>query len=227
MTEIQSRLAALAEPDFAAFAAKLIPNIPPETILGVRTPALRKLARELRGSDLARAFLDELPHAYFEENCLHAFLLEQIRDFDACLAAVEGFLPYVDNWAVCDQMNPPALKKELPALLARVRLWLASGQTYTVRFGVKLLMNHFLDKAFLPEFLEMVSVIDSVEYYVNMMRAWYFATALAKQWESTLPYLQEGRLDAWTHNKTIQKAVESYRISPERKTLLRGLRRPK
>ena len=227
MTEIQSRLAALAEPDFAAFAAKLIPNIPPETILGVRTPALRKLARELRGSDLARAFLDELPHAYFEENCLHAFFLEQIKDFDECLAGVERFLPFLDNWATCDSMSPPVFRKHREELLPPVRRWLASGQTYTIRYGIKLLMDHFLDGDFQPEYLHTVSVIESEEYYVNMMRAWYFATALAKQWESTLPYLQEGRLDAWTHNKTIQKAVESYRISPEQKQLLRGLRRPK
>jgi 3-methyladenine DNA glycosylase AlkD len=227
MIDIQDRLFALRDEKNAAFVAKLIPNIPPETILGARTPALRKLARELRDSDAARAFLDELPHAYFEENCLHAFFLEQIKDFEACLTAAEGFLPFVDNWAVCDQMNPPAFRKHREALLPRIRLWLASGETYTVRFGVKLLMNLFLDESFAPEYLQMVSVIESEEYYVNMMRAWYFATALAKQWESSLPYLQEGRLDAWTHNKTIQKAVESYRISPEQKQLLRGLRRPK
>ena len=227
MDDIQQKLFALRDEKNADFVAKLIPNIPPETILGVRTPALRKLARELRGSDLARAFLDELPHAYFEENGLHAFFLEQIKDFDECLAGVERFLPCVDNWATCDSMSPPVFRKHRAALLPHIRRWLASGQTYTTRYGIKLLMDHFLDGDFRPEFLEMVSVIESEKYYVNMMRAWYFATALAKQWDSTLPLLAERRLDAWTHNKTIQKAVESYRISPERKTLLRGLRRPK
>ena len=224
-TTIQSRLIALAEPAFAAFTAKLIPDVPAGTVLGVRTPALRALAKELRGSEEAEAFLDELPHAYYEENCLHAFLLEQLRDFDACVAAVECFLPYVDNWAVCDQMSPAVFKKHRAALLEHVEGWIDSGETYTVRFGIKLLMNHFLDEDFQPEYLEMVSVIESKEYYVNMMRAWYFATALAKQWDSTLPLLEEGRLDVWTHNKTIQKAVESNRVPPERKTLLRELRR--
>jgi 3-methyladenine DNA glycosylase AlkD len=223
-TSIQSRLVALAEPDFAAFTARLNPSVPAETILGVRTPALRALAKELRGSEEAAAFLDELPHAYFEENCLHAFLLEPLRDFDACLAAVERFLPFVDNWAVCDQMNPLAFRKNRTELLEHVRRWLASEETYTVRFGVKLLMNHFLDEMFQPGYLKMVSVIKSKEYYVNMMRAWYFATALVKQWDSTLLFLQERKLDPWTHNKTIQKAVESYRLSPEQKKLLRELR---
>ena len=226
-TSIQPCLFALRDEKNAAFVAKLIPNIPPETILGVRTPALRKLAKELWKSGDPAPFMAALPHAYFEENGLHAFFLEQIKDFDECLAGVERFLPWVDNWATCDSMSPPVFRKHREALLPHIRRWLASGQTYTVRYGVKLLMDHFLDGDFRPEYLQMVSVIESKEYYVNMMRAWYYATALAKQWESTLPYLQEGRLDAWTHNKTIQKAVESYRISPEQKQLLRGLRRPK
>ena len=226
-TEIQDRLFALRDEKNAAFVAKLIPNIPPETILGVRTPALRKLAKELWKSGDPAPFMAALPHAYFEENGLHAFFLEQIKDFDECLAGVERFLPWLDNWATCDSMSPPVFRKHREALLPHIRRWLASGQTYTIRYGVKLLMYHFLDGDFRPEYLQMVSVIESEEYYVNTMRAWYFATALAKQWDSTLPLLAEGRLDAWTHNKTIQKAVESYRISPERKTLLRGLRRPK
>ena len=225
MREITSRLMALREPDYAAFTGRLLPNLPAETILGVRTPALRGLARELRGSGEAAAFLDELPHTYFEENCLHAFLLEQIRDYEACMAAVERFLPWVDNWAVCDQMSPKAFRRHLPELLERVDVWLASGETYTVRFGVKMLMSWFLDGAFRPEILDKVVIIESKEYYVNMMRAWFFATALAKQWEETLPLLEQGRLDPWTHGKTIQKAVESYRIPEERKALLRGLRR--
>lgn len=225
MSEITSRLIVLREPDYAAFMGRLLPNVPAEKILGVRSPALRALARELRGSGEAAAFLDELPHTYFEENCLHAFLLEQIRDFEACMAAVEAFLPYVDNWAVCDQMSPKAFRRQLPELLERVDVWLASGETYTVRFGIKMLMNHFLDREFRPEILDKVAIIDSKEHYVNMMRAWFFATALAKQWEETLPLLEQGRLDPWTQGKTIQKAVESNRIPEERKALLRGLRR--
>ena len=225
MSEITSRLIALREPDYAAFMGRLLPKVPEETILGVRSPALRALARELRGSGEAAAFLDELPHTYFEENCLHAFLLEQIRDFEACMAAVEAFLPYVDNWAVCDQMSPKAFRRQLPELLERVDVWLASGETYTVRFSIKMLMNHFLDREFRPEILNKVAIIESKEYYVNMMRAWFFATALAKQWEETLPLLEQGRLDPWTQGKTIQKAVESNRIPEERKALLRGLRR--
>ena len=164
--------------------AKLIPNIPPETILGVRTPALRKLAKELWKSGDPAPFMAALPHAYFEENGLHAFFLEQIRDFEACLEAVERFLPFVDNWATCDSLSPPVFKKHRAELLERVRDWLGSDQPYTVRFGIKMLMSHFLEEDFREEQLELVSVIESEEYYVNMMRAWYFATALAKQWES-------------------------------------------
>ena len=209
----------------AAFVAKLIPNINPETILGVRTPALRKLARELRGTPERRAFLDRLPHTYLEENGLHAFFLEQIRDYDECIAAVERFLPYVDNWATCDSLSPDVFKKHRPELLERIRCWMQAEHPYTRRFAIKMLMDHFLSEDFDPEYLSQVSIIESKEYYVNMMRAWFFATALAKQYEAALPYLEENRLDRWTHNKTIQKAAESYRISPEQKAVLKTLRR--
>ncbi len=222
--EIRERLFALRDEKNAAFAAKLIPNIPPETILGARTPALRKLAKELYREGKSGAFMLELPHAYFEENGLHAFFLEQERDFLRCLKGVERFLPFVDNWATCDSLNPPVFKKHRADLLEQVRVWLSSDQPYTVRFGIKMLMTHFLEEDFQVEQLRMVSVIEKNEYYVNMMRAWYFATALAKQWEATLPLLTERRLDSWTRRKTIQKAVESYRISEEQKSLLRGLR---
>ena len=217
--EIRERLFALRDEKNAAFAAKLIPNIPPETILGARTPALRKLAKELYREGKSGAFMLQLPHAYFEENGLHAFFLEQDRDFLRCLEGVERFLPFLDNWATCDSLNPPVFKKHRTELLERVRVWLGSDRTYTVRFGIKMLMTYFRE-----EQLRLVSIIESKEYYVNMMRAWYFATALAKQWEATLPLLTERRLDPWTHRKTIQKAVESYRISEEQKALLRGLR---
>ncbi len=222
--EIRQRLFALRDEKNAAFAAKLIPNIPPETILGVRTPDMRKLAKELYREGKSGAFMEELPHAYFEENGLHAFFLEQERDFLRCLKGVERFLPFVDNWATCDSLNPPVFKKHRADLLEQVRVWLSSDQPYTVRFGIKMLMTHFLEEDFQAEQLRMVSVIETNEYYVNMMRAWYFATALAKQWEATLPLLTERRLDSWTRRKTIQKAVESYRISEEQKSLLRGLR---
>ena len=225
MTEIQERLFALRDEKNAAFVARLIPTLERETILGARTPALRKLAKELRCSDAAEAFLRVLPHETFEENGLHAFLLEQIRDFDRCMAETERFLPYVDNWATCDSFSPKVFKKHRPELLEHIRRWLVSEWPYTVRFGVGMLMAHFLDEDFMPEALELVSLIESEEYYVNMMRAWFFATALAKQYEATLPYLEEGRLDCWTHNKTIQKAVESYRIGAEQKAKLRALKR--
>lgn len=225
MTEIQERLFALRDEKNAAFVARLIPTLERETILGARTPALRKLAKELRGSDAAEAFLRVLPHETFEENGLHAFLLEQIRDYDRCMAETERFLPYVDNWATCDSFSPMVFKKHRPELLEHIRRWLVSERPYTVRFGVGMMMAHFLDEDFMPEALELVSLIESEEYYVNMMRAWFFATALAKQYEATLPYLEEGRLDCWTHSKTIQKAVESYRIGAEQKAKLRALKR--
>ena len=225
MTEIQERLFALRDEKNVAFVARLIPTLERETILGARTPALRKLAKELSGSDAAEAFLRVLPHETFEENGLHAFLLEQIRDFDRCMAETERFLPYVDNWATCDSFSPKVFKKHRQELLEHIRRWLVSERPYTVRFGVGMLMAHFLDEDFMSEALELVSLIESKEYYVNMMRAWFFATALAKQYEATLPYLEEGRLDCWTHNKTIQKAVESYRIGAEQKAKLRALKR--
>ena len=224
VTEIRERLFALRDEKNAAFVAKLIPNIPAETILGARTPALRKLARELAKGGDAAPFLDTLPHAYFEENGLHAFLLCQIRDFEACVTAVERFLPYIDNWATCDGLTPPAFRKHREELLPYVRRWLSSDLPYTRRFAVKMLMDHFLDEDFSALYLELVSIMETNEYYVNMMRAWYFATALAKQWDSALPYLEQQRLDRWTHNKSIQKAVESCRISEDRKQLLKSLR---
>ena len=225
MTEIQERLFALRDEKNAAFLAKLVPGVPAESILGARTPALRKLARELFDSQETASFLDALPHAYFEENNLHAFFLERIRDFDLCLAAVERFLPYVDNWATCDSLSPSVFRKHRPELLNCIRKWIASDRPYTVRFGIKMLMEHFLDADFQSEYLDLVTVIQSQEYYVNMMRAWYFATALAKQYEAAIPVLEDIRLDRWTHNKAIQKASESFRISEEQKNYLKSLRR--
>ena len=221
---IRETLFSLRDEKFAAFQARLIPNVAPERIIGVRTPALRKLAKTLRGSGEAEEFLKALPHEFFEENNLHAFLLCEMKDFDACVQAVEDFLPYVDNWATCDQMSPGVFRKNKQALLPYIRCWIASERCYTRRFGTGMLMSHFLDEDFREEYLRLVSDERSEEYYVNMMIAWYFATALAKQYEAALPYLENRRLDPWVHNKTIQKAVESFRVSDEHKACLRALK---
>ena len=221
---IRETLLSLQDGKFAAFQARLIPNVAPERILGVRTPELRKLAKQLRGSSDAEAFLNTLPHEFFEENNLHAFLLCGIKDFERCVQAVEDFLPYVDNWATCDQLSPKAFARNRQALLPRIRSWLNSDRTYTRRFGIGMLMSHFLDEDFREEYLSWVSDIHSEEYYVNMMIAWYFATALAKQYRAALPYIEERRLGPWVHNKTIQKALESYRVSEEHKACLKTLK---
>ena len=221
---IRETLFSLRDGKFAAFQARLIPNVAPERILGVRTPELRKLAKQLRGSSDAEAFLNTLPHEFFEENNLHAFLLCGIKDFERCVQAVEDFLPYVDNWATCDQLRPKAFARNRQALLPRIRSWLNSDRTYTRRFGIGMLMSHFLDEDFREEYLSWVSDIHSEEYYVNMMIAWYFATALAKQYRAALPYIEERRLGPWVHNKTIQKALESYRVSEEHKACLKTLK---
>lgn len=199
---------------------RLMPTVDPETILGVRTPVLRQLARELEDGE---AFRQKLPHRYFEENQIHAFLLEREKDFDKTVQAVEAFLPYVDNWATCDQLRPRAFRDH-ERLLPLISRWLASSEPYTVRFGLGMLMCHFLDGDFQPEFLELAASVKSGEYYVKMMVAWYFATALAKQYEATLPYITDHRLEPWTHNKAIQKAVESFRVPPEHKELLKSCR---
>lgn len=225
MTAIQKRLFAMADEPFGDFQAKLIPTLERGRVIGVRTPALRALAKELYGSAEAERFMRELPHEYFEENNLHGFLIALIKDYDRCLAELERFLPYIDNWAVCDQLSPRCFKKRPAGLEDRAKDWIASGKTYTVRFGVGVLMNHYLDEGFSPEYPELVAGIRSEEYYVNMMAAWYFATAIAKRYEAVLPYFEGARLPLWTHNKAIQKAIESYRVSDEHKAYLRTLKR--
>ena len=222
---VTERLLAMRDPDYAAFTAKLVPTIPPERVLGVRFPQLRALARELYGTPEAEDFLLRLPHGLQEENHLHALLLERVRDFGQCLAEVERFLPYVDNWAVCDTLRPKAFARHRAELLPHVFRWLDSGELYTVRFALGMLMANYLDEAFEPRFLERAAALRSDEYYLNMMTAWYFATALAKQYDAALPFLEQGRLDTWTHNKTIQKARESFRVSDEHKAYLKTLRR--
>ena len=218
------RLSELSDPTYRDFHAGLIPNISPETILGVRVPALRKLARELRGSPEAQEFMAALPHEYYDENCLHGLLINDIKDFGATVSALDAFLPYVDNWAVCDLISPRSFKSRPPELAAHVRRWLESSHSYTVRFGIGVLMSFYLDEDFEPAQLEAVAERCCEEYYVNMMVAWYFATALAKQPEAALPYIENRRLSRWTHNKAIQKSIESRRIPDETKTYLKTLR---
>ena len=236
---VQNRLFEMQDLKYRDFQSKLIPTVDTETMIGVRTPELRALAKELMGKTLfvnspAAVFLSVLPHQYFDENQLHAFIISEMKDYDDCMEEICRFLPYVDNWATCDQMSPKVFRKHRPELLAQIRKWLGirsdlSGpvtvppeRTYTVRFAVGMLMEHFLDKDFDPGYLEIVSRIRSDQYYVNMMTAWYFATALAKQWDAAVPYIEEHRLDEWTHNKAIQKAIESRRITDEQKSYLRS-----
>ena len=219
--EIRKELNRLRDPGYREMQIRIIPTVKPERIIGVRTPELRKMAKKYGGSGEAGVFLGELPHAYFEENQLHAFIVSGMKDYGECLRAVNRFLPYVDNWATCDQMSPRVFRKHRKELTESIREWMASGEVYTVRFGIGMLMEHYLDEDFDPAYPEMAAAVRSDEYYVNMMTAWYFATALAKQYETVLPYIENRRLDAWTHNKTIQKAVESYRITDGQKTYLR------
>lgn len=223
--EIRERLFALQDLKYRDFHSKLIPTVNPEQVIGVRTPALRKLAKEYAKRPEAEAFLQMVPHTYYEENNLHGFLLESRKDFDQCVRGVDAFLPYVDNWATCDMMSPKVFKKHLPELLLYIKSWLASGHTYTVRYGMGMLMQHYLDEAFNEAYPELVAGVRSEEYYINMMIAWYFATALAKQYDAVIGYLEQNRLEPWVHNKTIQKAVESYRITDEQKAYLRTLKR--
>ena len=223
--EIRAELLAQGNEKFRIFNAKLMPGTDIDRVIGIKTPELKALAKQYAKHPEVGAFLADLPHDYFEENQLHAFLLCEIRDFDACLSAVKRFLPYIDNWATCDQLSPKVFQKRSRDLLPHIGEWIGSGKTFAIRFGVLCLMRYFLDADFAPEYPDRVAAIRSEEYYVNMMRAWYFATALAKQYEAILPYLENRRLDAWTHNKAIQKARESYRITPEQKEYLNTLKR--
>ncbi len=220
--EIRDELFRLQNPKCKALQVKTIPTLAPETVIGVYTPELRKLAGQLVRKEDIGQFLDALPHMYFEENQLHAFIISAMKDFSECLSALTGFLPYVDNWATCDQMSPKVFKKHRSELLESIRTWISSGETYTIRFGIGMLMEHFLDEDFDLAYPEMVASVRSDEYYVNMMVAWYFATALAKQYEAVLPYITGRRLEPWTHNKTIRKSIESYRIPPEHKAYLKA-----
>ena len=225
MNELQQNLFGMRDAAYAAFIAKLTPGFPPSHFIGVRVPLLRTIARSFAKEEAAsQSFLSHLPHSYFEEDMLHGMLISLVKDYDRCLDLIDRFLPYVDNWAVCDTLSPKVFAKHKAQLLENILRWSSSSHTYTCRFGLRMLMTHFLDDSFSADFLEIPAAIRSEEYYVKMMVAWFFATALAKQWEATLPYLENRQLDPWTHRKTIQKAIESYRIPPERKDYLRTLR---
>lgn len=218
-------LFALQDVSYGDFQAKLTPGIPRELFIGVRVPEVRKLAKRLVKEPEISEFLNELPHKYYDENMLHGLLISEIKDYDACIGAVEKFLPYVDNWAVCDTMSPKVFKKNKDKLFNKIKEWSASEKTFTCRFGMEMLMTHFLDDDFRPEYLDIPASVHSEEYYVNMMTAWFFATALAKQWDSAVAYIENGVLDTWVHNRTIQKARESFRITPEQKEYLKTLKR--
>lgn len=222
---IQEKLFELQDQAYAAFQSKLTPNIPVELFIGVRVPAARKLAKEYIKNPEHLDFMKALPHHYYDENMLHGLLISEIKDYDACIFETDQFLPYVDNWAVCDIMSPKVFKKHKKELIEKIYEWSASDLTYTCRFGLEMLMSHFLDEDFKPEYLEIPVTVISEEYYINMMIAWFFATALAKQWDETIPYLERHKLGIWVHNKTIQKARESYRITTEQKEYLKILKR--
>ena len=222
--EIREKLLALQDKEYRDFQAKLIPTVDPKRIIGTRTPQLRDLAKELLKSYDCSLFLDDLPHKYFDEDQLHAFILSGMKDYDECMDKLEQFLPYVDNWATCDQMSPKIFKKHKAKLLEKVKVWIASDDTYTVRFGIGMLMEHFLDDDFDKAYPKMVAGVKSEEYYINMMVAWYFATALAKQYDAVIPYIEKKKLSVWNHNKAIQKSIESNRVTPEHKEYLRSLK---
>ena len=221
--EILEELLKLKDDTYAAFQRKLLPTVDPDTVIGVRTPELKALAKKIYKSGDSDTFLTRLPHVYFEENQLHAFLLCEEKDFSACITKTEAFLAYIDNWATCDQLSPKVFAKQPERLLEPIENWIGSPLPYTVRFGIGMLMRYFLDERFSSDYPARVAAVVSDEYYVNMMAAWYFATALAKQYHAVVPYLEQKRLPPWTHRKAIQKACESCRIAPEQKSYLKTL----
>lgn len=221
---IREKLFEYRDPENAAFQAKLTPGIPQETFLGVRVPKLRMIEKQFRNTEESKKFLNTLPHKYYDENILHSVFISNLKDYDQVLDALKIFLPYVDNWAVCDTLRPVVFKKQKVNLLDKIKEWIASEKTYTCRFGIDMLMTYYLDDDFQEEYLALVADVHSEEYYVKMMIAWFFATALAKQWDAAISYIENKMLDSWVHNKTIQKACESYRITGEQKVYLRTLK---
>ena len=222
--ELQKLLFEYEDKKYGDFGAKLIPTLPREKFIGIRSPEYKNILKRIKGDSVIPEFLQTLPHTYHEENCLHVALINKIKDFDECVAALEKFMPYIDNWAVNDGVNPSCFKKHRDELIGKVQSWISSEKTYTRRCGMKLLMANYLDEDFRPEYLDLPADLRSDEYYVNMMTAWLFAEALVKQWDSAITFLQGRRLDAWTHNKAIQKACESFRVSDEKKEYLRSLK---
>ncbi len=221
---VYERLFACRNEAYQEFQSKLVPNIPKETILGVKAPDLRRIAKEIRGTPEAETFLSELPHKLYEENLVHFLVISLIKDFDECVSAVETFLPYVDCWPVSDQSSPKVFRKNREKLLPLIRKWIGSAHVYTARYGIRMLMNEFLDEDFKPEYLAWVANVKGEDYYIRMMVAWYFATALAKQYDASVVYFEERRLEPWTHKKAIQKAIESFRVTDAHKEYLKTLR---
>lgn len=224
MKEIQQQLFELQDMAYRDFHSRLMPDIDKETVIGIRVPVLRKYAKSIAGTELAEKFIKELPHCYYEENNLHMMLITGIKDYARCLTEIERFLPYIDNWATCDFPAPKCFEDHKEELLPVIKRWIASSETYTIRYGIGMLMRLYLDEDFDPEYVRIVVGVKSDEYYVNMMIAWYMATALAKQWDAVIPYIEEHRMSDWVHRKTIQKAVESYRITDEQKKYIKGYR---
>lgn len=221
---VYERLSKFKDNEYREFQSKLVPNISKDTILGVRTPDMRNIAKEVFGTKEGNDFLKKLPHKYYEENLVHFFLIAMIKDFDECIKETERFLPYIDCWPVCDQSSPKVFKKKHEELLPYIKKWIDSDHVYTSRFGMRMLMNEFLDKDFKPEYLKWVCSKKGEDYYLKMMVAWYFATALAKQYDASIVYFEKRKLDEWCHKKAIQKAIESYRVSDEHKNYLRSLK---
>lgn len=224
LTRLQQQLFVLQDEKYRDFHSKLMPNIPKEDVIGIRVPVLRKFAKEFAKSDEKEKFLKELPHRYYEENNLHMMLLVEMKDYDGCMQEMERFLPYINNWATCDFPAPKCFEKHKKDVLEHIKIWIKSSHTYTVRYAIGMLMRLFLEDDFLAEYPQMVAKISSEEYYINMMIAWYFATALAKQWDAVIPYIEQRKLPPWVHRKTIQKAVESYRITSGQKEYLKSFR---
>lgn len=221
---VYEMLLSVKDDKYKEFQTKLVPNIEPDTIIGVRTPQMRDVAKKVFASDLKDAFLQQLPHKYYEENLVHFFVISMIKDFDECIAEVERFLPYVDCWPVSDQASPKSFKKNHSKLIKYIKKWIASDHVYTARFGMRMLMNEFLGDDFKEEYLELVASKKGDDYYLKMMVAWYFATALAKRYDESVKYIEERRLDEWIHRKAIQKAVESFRVTDEHKEYLKSFR---
>ena len=224
MDSIKEKLFKLQDKKYQELQSKIIPNIDSSTIIGVRTPEIKKLAKEVVKGDY-KPFLEELPHKYYDENQLHAFIISEIKNYDECIKYINAFLPYINNWATCDTLIPKVFKKNTDKLIIEVKKWIKSKDTYTIRYGIGTLMRFYLNDEFKEDYLELVSKIKSNEYYVNMMIAWFFATGLAKQYNSTIKYIENNKLDTWVHNKTIQKAIESYRITDKQKDYLRKYKR--